>query len=205
MDKLMVGIPAMDTVMTEFCQSLVGLAVSEGTAFNFTRGSLVYDGRNQITMGAIEGGYDVILWTDTDMFFPPDVYMRLKKTMDKTGADVVSGLYVTRKTPIEPVIYSRLGTEQQGDMIAITREVYKDYPKDSVFDIEGCGFGLCLTKVEAFRKVWERFGQPFAPLPAMGEDLSACYRIRQAGGKIVCDSRVKAEHIGLFHVGEDDL
>ena len=55
------------------------------------------------------------------------------------------------------------------------------------------------------KRIWDELGQPFSPLPAFGEDLSACIRIRELGGKIVCDSRVKVQHIGLFPIGEEYL
>lgn len=203
---IMIGIPAGDQVATYFCQSLVGLTVAQGTLFHFSVGSLVYDARNQITLSAIQQKCDLLLWTDSDMVFEPDALQRLMQTMAETGADLVSGLYVTRKTPIEPVILSRLDTEEkENGMIAINREVYTDYPRDSVFEIAGCGFGFCLTKTDILRKVWEEMGQPFAPLPAMGEDLSACFRMQKLGGKLVCDSRVKCRHMGHFPVGEEDL
>lgn len=206
---LMVGLPTGDTMQTWTCQSLLGLqGISNGTLFNFAMGSLVYDARNNITMDAIRAGVDRVLWIDSDMKFEPGTYLRLSRTMDETGADLVCGLYFTRKNPIEPVIMSCLRTEDaevEGQKVVnIIREVYYDYPKDSVFEIEGCGFGVVLVKTVALRKVWEEFGAPFAPLPAMGEDLSACFRMRQLGAKLLCDSRVKAEHMGIFPVGEED-
>lgn len=208
---LMVGIPAGETMATLTCQSLLGLCltVSSKTTFNFAVGSLVYDARNQISYGAVETGADYLLWVDSDMVFEADAVLRLHQTMTETGADLVTALCTTRKAPIKPVIYKALAWDEveteQGPAVKITREEYRDYPRDSVFEIAGCGFGFVLTKVSAFKALWERNEQPFAPMPMFGEDLSACIRMKRAGAKLVCDSRVKVGHIGQFVVTEDDI
>jgi hypothetical protein len=203
--SLMVAVPAMDMVYTTFCQSLVGLAVPQGTWFHFTRGSLIYDARNLISVAAVEGGVDKVLWVDSDMEFPQDAFVKLSDTMDETGADVVTAIAFTRKDPILPVIYNELKQEQQGDKIHTTRQFYYDYPKDSAFEIAGCGFGFALTRVSMLKKVIEAMGAPFTPRPALGEDLSFCLRVRELGGKIYCDSRVKVAHIGLVHISEGKI
>ena len=205
--KIMIAIPAGDQCMTLWAQSLVGLMATPDVCYDFAIGSLVYDARNQLSLAAVQEDMDLLLWTDTDMIFPRDALEKLATTMAQTGADVVTSICTTRKLPIEPVIYSRLDYEKNeaDGTVKVHKEVYKDYPRDSVFEVAGCGFGFCLTRVGIWKRIWDELGQPFAPLPAFGEDLSACIRIRELGGKIVCDSRVKVQHIGLFPIGEEYL
>ena len=38
----------------------------------------------------------------------------------------------------------------------------------------------------------------------MSEDLSFCYRARNIGTKIYCDSRIKFGHIGNYEYTEED-
>jgi hypothetical protein len=38
----------------------------------------------------------------------------------------------------------------------------------------------------------------------MGEDTTFCFRVKQDGGKIWCDSRIKAGHIGNYVFEEKD-
>ena len=196
--KLMVGLPCMDMVHTHFMQSVIGLTLPQDVLYDFAIGTIIFDARNHILYDAINRGADRILWLDSDMAFTSDLFVKLNNAMELTGADVVSGLYVTRKNPIEPVIYSRLDAEQKDGMMYIHRDVYKDYPENQVFEIAACGFGACLTKVDICKKVIETYGSPFSPLPGMGEDLSFCWHVREAGGLIVCDSSIKAYHIGNY-------
>jgi GT2 family glycosyltransferase len=49
----------------------------------------------------------------------------------------------------------------------------------------------------------ELYGSPFYPLMGMGEDMTFCFRARQAGFKLYCDSRVKIGHIGQKIYDED--
>ena len=200
--KVLVGIPCMETVHANFAQSLVGLAVPNGTLYDFAIGSLIYDARNHIVYDAINQEADLILWLDSDMVFSQDLFVKLVNAMNLTKADIVTGLYFTRKTPITPVIYSRLETEREGDMIRICKDTYMDYPKDQLFPIHACGFGACLTTVDICKKVIAQHPSPFAPLPGMGEDMSFCYNAREAGGRIYCDSRIKLGHIGNWMFSE---
>jgi GT2 family glycosyltransferase len=164
----------------------------------------VYDARNTLVKQALQENFDRILWLDSDMDFQPDLLVRLGQTMDETGADIVSGLYFTRRAPVKPVIYNELGYYHDPEANEVTPHAgsYENYPIDSVFPIEGCGFGAVLMTVDIARKVVDKFGVPFAPIVGFGEDLSFCLRAEEVGGKIVCDSRVKLGHVGLGTISE---
>ena len=139
------------------------------------------------------------------MDFQPDLLIRLSKTMEETGADLVSALYFTRKAPVQPVVYKEVGYYHDDERNEVTPHCvsYKDYPRDSVFEIEGCGFGGVLMTVDIAKKVEEKFGVPFSPILGFGEDLSFCLRVSECRGKMVCDSRIKMGHVGLGVISED--
>lgn len=194
--KTLIAIPCMSMVHTEFMASLMNLRKAPDTSYVPHINSLVYDSRNVLTATALNNGYDRVLWLDSDMKFEPDLMERLSADMD-TGLDFVSGLYFTRRLPSYPVIYSSVSYET-GDAVRASAVPYKDYPRDSLFEIEGSGFGGVMTSCAMLKRVWEKYGAPFDPLPHMGEDLSFCWRLKQMGGKMYCDSRVKLGHVGTM-------
>lgn len=202
--KTLIAIPCMDMVHTVFMKSLMGLNRIGQTGFAFSCSSLVYDARNTLAKQAVTGGYDRVLWLDSDMDFEPDLLKQLSADMDE-GRELVSGLYFKRKAPVKPVIYQKLGYIKNEDDKGITPVAipYEDYPEDSVFPIAGCGFGGCLVSVNLIKRVGEEFGLPFSPMMGFGEDLSFCSRATQLGVEMFCDSRVKMGHVGLGTITEN--
>lgn len=200
--KTMIAIPCMDMMHTAFVRSLTGLRHRGDVEFAFSQGSLVYDGRNKLTKAAIDGGYDRILWLDSDVTFDPDLEEKLHTDLD-AGAEMVSALYFTRVEPIKPTVYKLLGMDRDPVGKRYPRaESYLDYPRDRVFPVEGCGFGAVMMTVDLLRRTAEQFGLPFSPMNGFGEDFSFCLRVKQLGVPILCDSRVKLGHVGMFTYDE---
>lgn len=203
--RTLIAIPCMDMIHTGFAQSLINLRKGEGVDVIFRPGSLIYDARNIISLVAIERNYDRVMWLDSDMMFTPDAFEMLRKDMDERGCDMVTALYFTRDRNVKPVIYSQLEEPVNIGGKAEKRIThYTDYPRDTVFQAQGCGFGCVMTSVKLLRDVWDRFGPAFAPMPWAGEDLSFCWRVRQLGYEILCDSRVVCGHIGNYVYTEDN-
>ena len=201
--KTLIAAPCMDMVHTTFMCSFLDLEKPEGTVYTITRNTLIYTARNTIADQAIDGGYDRVLWLDSDMTFEPDTLLKLSADID-AGCDFVCGLYFSRKQPIRPVFYKNLWWNVSKEGLVDTGcEIFRDYPKDSVFEIAGAGFGCVMTSTELLRKVRDKYGSPFAPLMGMGEDLTFCWRVKQTGGKMFCDSRVKCGHTAFVTVNEN--
>ena len=202
--RTMVAIPCMDMMHTDFVISLTGLRHDGNIKFVYCASSLVYDSRNSLARRAILEGFDRVLWLDSDMKFDSELFMKLSADLDE-GRDMVSALYVSRKPPIKPVLYQHIGYEH----IEGSREVkpyakrYLDYPLDSVFEIEACGFGAVLMKTSLLEEVEKAFGLPFAPILGFGEDLSFCMRVKELGKKMYCDSAVKVGHVGMIAYCEE--
>lgn len=194
--KILVAIPCMSKVDTDFMMSMLRLRRIHDTHYSTSVASLIYDSRNAFAARAITEGYDRVLFIDSDMIFEPDLLKRLSDDMD-TGLDYVSGLFFTRRSPVKPMIYKTLDVSkaEDGTPMAVT-ETYTDYPRDALFEIQGSGFGAVLINTDLMRKVWDKYGPSFMPVPTLGEDLAFCYRARSLGAKLYCDSRVKLGHIG---------
>lgn len=200
--KMMIAVPCMATVPTKFLSCMMDLRAICPTRFVNTENTLIYDARNDLALNAMAGGFDRIMWIDSDMKFKPDLIEKLSARIDE-GADIASALCFTRHIPTEPVIYSDLTNDTTPDGIQYIRTTkYHDYPRDSCFPIRACGFGAVMTTVDIIRRVYDRFGLPFFPLPSIGEDLAFCYRANQVGASMVCDSAVKVGHIGYTEYNE---
>lgn len=196
MPKILVAVPCMSMVHTDFMTSLIRLQRLPGTEYTFTVATLIYDSRNAMTVKAIEEEFDRILFIDSDMVFEPDLLIRMSQDMD-AGPDYVSGVYFSRKYPVKPMIYKTVDARkaEDGSVRAVT-DGYENYPINQVFTIEGSGFGAVMIKTELIRNVWDKYGPPFMPTPIMGEDLAFCWKAKQLGAKMICDSRIKLGHVG---------
>ena len=200
--KTMIGIPCMESIPTVTVKSLLSLN-HDGVEFCFTMNSLIYDARNSLAEKACNQGFDRILFLDSDMVFEPDLYERLSARLDE-GYDFVTGLYFSRRMPIIPMIYNEvIFRERDGRKIPVCTE-FSDYPRESFFQIQGCGFGGCMLTTKMLLEIGKKFGLPFSPVLGFGEDLSFCLKAEQAGFDLYCDSTIKLGHMSHCIVQESD-
>ena len=190
--KTLIAVPALDTMPTQTAYAMLNLKRDCPSRYSFIVRASCVDARNMLAREAIESGADRVLWLDSDMVFQDDLMLRLGEDLD-AGWDMVCGLYFKRELPVTPVIYKRV------EMVNGV-EPYKDYPKDEIFPVAGCGFGAVMMTTELLRRTGER---PFTPLPNLSEDLSFCKRATDAGARIACDSRIKVGHVGQMVFGEN--
>ena len=200
--KTLVAVPCLDMVQTSFMKSLLRLMSVDETQISFRVSSLVYDSRNLLAGEAVSQGYDRILFLDSDMVFQPDLLIRLSKDMDE-GRDYVCGLFFRRKPPYKPVIYKDLHYHRDGLKLDMKLEPYLDYPQNEIFEVAGSGFGAVMMTTELVNKVGDKFGYPFSPEMGFGEDLSFCWRVKQLGIPMYCDSSVKVGHVGMGTISEE--
>lgn len=231
--KIMIAIPCMETVHTQFMERLLALEKPDGTMVITARSSLVYDARNVLSHMAIKDGYDRILWLDSDMLFGPDLLMRLSDSMD-SGRRYVSGMYFTRKNPLHPVVYKETGLrkEENGSFTPyctpVSQDMFKNAmlcgfvytdtvahniqeprnnscdPDDYLIEVAATGMGACLMEVSVIEEVFNNFGLPFTPEPGFGEDLSFCRRCAKLGIQMWCDTSLQLGHIAQKVVGIEE-
>lgn len=197
--KTLISIPCMDMVHTQFMRSLLQMTKVGEVGFALSSSSLVYDARNTLAKQAVDGGFDRVLWLDSDMDFKPDMFVNLMQDMDDNNLEIVGGIYFSRKEPVVPVVYQRVGYyhDDEQDTVTPCALNYYEYPKDELFPCEGIGFGAVLMTTDLIKKVQDKYGLPFSPILGFGEDLSFCIRARDVGATIMCDSRIKVGHVGL--------
>ena len=196
-NRVLIAIPAMDLCPVPFAYSLATMRRDCPSRISVICGAAVHEARNKLAAEAVESGCDRVLWLDSDMAFDDDLMIRLGEDLDQ-GWDMVCGLYFKRQLPLTPVIYRDIDAE------AGKAEAYTDYPKDSLFEIAGCGFGAVMMTTELLRSVANLCGRgPFDPCKRLSEDLSFCLRAGGIGARIGCDSRVKVGHVGQITYSEN--
>jgi len=198
--KTMVAIPCMDTVQTEFADSLLKLRPVGMMMHAFMPCSLIYKSRNDLGQLAIREGADYVLWLDSDMVFPSDLLVDLMADI-KEGRDIVAGVCHMRRPPFRPAFYKKLRQGLTAD--ENEWENYDDYPTDGPFTVEACGFACVLMRTSVLETVIDRYNDLFAPLPGFGEDLSFCIRARGCGIDIWVDPKVQVGHKASTIVTKD--
>lgn len=194
--RTMIAVPCMDMVHTAFLRSCVGLEISGEVQWTTAQNSLIYDARNKLADLAIAGDFDRVLWLDSDMIFDRFLLRRLGEHLEQ-GREMITGLYFSRKHPVQPVIYRRLGWEPRPEGgYEASAESFDNYERDSLFRVAACGFGAVLMTTALLRKVRDAYGLPFFPAQGFGEDLIFCRRVSELGGEIWCDSSIKLGHAG---------
>ena len=202
--RTLIAVPCHDMIHTAFVRSLQEMDKPGRVSIGYIQGTLIYEARNVIAQNAIEDGFDRVLWLDSDMLMPKDTLKRLSAHLDN-GLDMVSGLYFGRRNRCNPMILDRLDwrADQDGS-VSVDSTSYLDYPKNAVFEVAGCGFGCVMTTVDILKQAVDKFGVPFTPMMGMGEDVSFCWRVRQMGYKIYCDSKLMLGHVGQYVYNESD-
>lgn len=187
--RTVIAIPCMDHIDVDFAQSLVQLHPVGEVHTEFLPGSLIYVAREQLAAQALTMGADYILWLDSDVTFDPEILADLM-ALDK---DFATGLYFRRRPPFSPTIFSEVRYGETAEEYKAVN--YDDYPLDSLFEIDACGFGAVLMKTQVMRDVLDRYHMGFTPMRGFGEDISFCIRAKQCGYKLWCDSRIKLGHV----------
>lgn len=189
MSKVLIGLPNTGGYPPKTVASLIQLNTPKETGWAFVGNSLVYDARNDCCDMVLKEDYDYLLFIDADMIFPEDSIKRLINL----DADVATAVYYARSGKHQPQVYSKI-YPRTNEALQIC-ERFTEVP-DGVFEVEGCGMGLCLIKREVIEAVTKEWYAPFEPLPGLGEDFSFCYKARERGFKILADSTIEVGHIG---------
>ena len=206
--RTLIAVPCMDYQESDFAECLTEMILRhEGEVdVKYLKASLIYDARNQLVKYAREkGGYDYVLWLDSDMTFEPDLLDRMLADIEgkETGKKLqaVTGLCFGRRPPFKPCIYKMLDVQINGQMIYPKCEVMYDYPRDSLFEVAACGFACVLMRMDVLEAMGI-YGVPFFPVGGLGEDLTFCWRAKKLDIRFHCDSRLKIGHIMRVSVDE---
>ena len=190
--KIFIAVPSMDTLPALFCQSLALLQRAGDTMVGFEVGSLVYNARNNLARQAIKAEADWVLWLDSDMVFAPDLLQRMLKVCTENDISFLTALCFRRKPPYTPCLFDRLQKVGKGASYTALMSV-----PEGRFQVGGCGFAGVLLSMDVLLSVAAKFdGRMFDPMDGFGEDVAFCWRARQCGYDIWCDSSIEMGHVG---------
>lgn len=190
--KVFIAVPSMDTLPALFCQSLAMLQRAGDTVVGFEMGSLVYNARNNLARQAIKAEADWVLWLDSDMVFEPNLLQKMLSVCTENNIDFLTALCFRRKPPYTPCLFDRLDRVDNGASYTALMSV-----PDGRFQVGGCGFAGVLLSTDVLMSVASKFnGRMFDPFEGFGEDVAFCWRARQCGYEIWCDSDIEMGHVG---------
>lgn len=187
--KLLIGVPCVDYMNTEFVKSLTALVLKiqrDGVDFTLflNPGSLIHIARDRIASKAINEGYTHVLWLDSDMVFGTE----LLDDLMFCGKPFVTGICASRRQPYVGCVFSQID-----DLNHLKR--VEEIP-DTAFEVQGCGFACVLIETEILKDVMtHNDGTCFLPMASYGEDLAFCMRARRLGHHIWAEPTVRPGHI----------
>ena len=189
--KVFIAVPSMDSVPAFFAQSLALLKRDCDVQIGWEVGSLVYHARNNLARQALKSDADWVLWLDSDMVFAPDTLQRMLKVCKDNDIDFLTAVCFRRKPPYTPCLFDRLEKVDKGASYTALMSV-----PEGLFKVGGCGFAGVLMSSDVLLSVQSKFGRMFDPMDGFGEDVSFCWRARQCGYDIWCDSSIEFGHVG---------
>lgn len=140
-------------------------------------------GRNRAAKIAVDGGFDYLLFLDSDMDWPPETLQRLMLCK----SDVACIDMWSRGIPS-----FRMVSKKNGD------GSIKPVPDDlatGIVDVETCGMGCTLIGVPLLKRMKEKLGELWFQAASHSEDVSFCYLAKEMfAASIKCDFGLLAGH-----------
>lgn len=134
---------------------------------------------------------DWIFCTEDDHIYPPDTLTKLL-ARDK---DIVSGIYLKRDLPFEPVAYHEV---QDG-----TGNLYPHFLNDyesGMVEVDVVGVGCLLIRRKVFETVpapwWILTAPPTSP-DKINSDVEWCRNVKRHGFSVWCDLDAPVGHVAL--------
>ena len=198
--KIQICIPCMDTVPTQFLGSIMSLQRTPETSMSVEMGTMIYLARNNLATKAMDNDIEWTMWFDSDMVFPPDTMIRLLNTAIDRRIDILSTVCYRRRPPYSPVLFDKLTIDEKTGWADFTERT--EVP-DEIFEVAATGFACTLVNTRVFREVRNINYSMFQPIYNNSEDLSFCWRARQAGFKIYADPSLNVGHVGHMVFGKE--
>ena len=214
--RLKVVVPSHDTVPALFAADLAQMMTfttsvlpSDGgtlLGLNFTIGTYIHRARQEILFQAIEEDVDYLLWLDSDMRFPEDLFVRLLQHRTQ----VVGINYSMRRVPPEFVAIKHLSTGLEDP----SQRLITAPDSTGLEEVDAVGFGAVLMRMDAINglpspREQQWFGHEYVPerMDWIGEDVLFCKLLRESGVKLYVDHDLSKEclHVGQYEYGVQDV
>lgn len=150
---------------------------------------------------------DKLLFVDSDN--PPvmGAFTKLHETMLKTKAAIVAGWYWMRGPPYLPVwTKAQQVPDGNGKMHALATKIFSKKGDVDPVPIDMSGMGFTLIDLHW---VWDHLEEPYFKFDRdvngdmIWEDISFCLDVREHGGLVLGDPRVRIDHLEYSDVIND--
>lgn len=151
--------------------------------------------RERLIRTALNEEMDFILMYDDDMILPLDMAQQMLMDMVRhEQITVLAPLAFMRNPPHYAVIYNVVkGYDAKQAMGYYINTHYKNYPKDKLVQCDAVGFGAACVRLDFVR---EKMQAPYFMSTAQtGEDILFCTKVKEAGGTVFMDTRIKLGHL----------
>lgn len=188
--EVLVAILTRETVATAWAKSFREMWLPSASNIIFLSGMPFDHARNTAVEEALKHNFKWLFFLDDDVTIPGNAL----QTLISNQADIVSGLYYRRNLPIAPVAL----------MESKPRPTFIDnFKRGSVFEVDLVGAGCLLINrkvLQSLKSPWFEWRLSKTELPEnerCSEDFAFCRNAKKAGFKILLDTRVECQHIGL--------
>ncbi len=194
MAKIFVAVPINRPIEFRVFESFLTMANNNRKhdfIFGLTQNSLVYDARETLTDMFLKTDADAIMWIDSDMVFHPDSIDLLYRH----NVPYVCAKAFKRVEPYQPCFYSTVRPLEDG-------QVYLESPVEygeGLLRIEGSGMACTLIRREVFEKLEKPY---FFPKNGLGEDLTFCVKLKEAGIEMFVDTTIQFGHLAQIPIME---
>lgn len=192
MNRVLIGVPTAEFARhAAFYDHFNALEKPTGTIVTFVHGQSPAKNRNIIVEQAILNDCTHILLLDDDVVVKPDALMKLLRN----DVDAVSGVYLMRNYPHQPIIFDY--ADQEGRC----RHHYPEDNKNGLVEIVASGLGILLLKVDALKRMeqpWFRLGE--IEKDHWCDDIGFFKRARDLGIKSYCDLSVLVGHMATVTI-----
>lgn len=192
--ELVICIPHLNTVSFDWTIRFSSLQlpnhriVSESTA-------AIDLARERAIKNALSVDPEWLMFIDTDVYPPKDVYKRLRQH----ELDVVSAVYHVQKGVIHPAMWN---LDNEGMLSGVIQ-----YENDAIVEADAIGLGCCLINSRVFEDIeppYVRWTQGYEEHEwdksdiqedvGIGEDFYLCHKIKNAGYHIYVDTSIECIH-----------
>lgn len=200
MSNITVCVPSGDMVDAEFAMCYAAAMTYHGAVHDddlnqiWRQGTIITEQRNELCKKALENGADWIIFLDSDMTFPYDIFER----MIAHDEDVIAANCCKRRRPVS-MTARKEDPDDPSQLVPI-------WPDREVKGLEECavvGTAVMCIRSSALLKVeWPYFQQPWMhdQQRNVGEDLYFCGMLKRAGIPIYIDHDLSWEigHVGKY-------
>jgi hypothetical protein len=181
MTQLAICVPVRDLLHSKFAfclAELVARLVKDNVTYQlfFQNGSVLPEQRHLLAKSAMAANCEQVLWLDSDMVFPSNIYQLLSKH----NKDAVACYYSTRSEPFRSVAFL--------DNRDMTKTLLA---KSGLHVVNSVGMGIMLTSIDIFKKIpppWFSFRYLSSYDSYLGEDIVFCELLKEYDYDVFVDA-----------------